>query len=266
MILDRIAEDTRQRVMDAKLNISLEDLQDLIKDRKEQKKIPRKEAFAFEKALRNSKISFICEVKKASPSKGIISPDFPYLQIALEYQAAGANAISVLTEPKYFQGSNEYLQEISKTVSIPVLRKDFTVDEYQLYEAKLIGADAVLLICSLLNTQHLKQYITICNELGLSALVEAHTEEEVFSAIEAGARIIGVNNRNLKTFEVDLNHCIRLRDLVPKDIIFVAESGIHTAEDMRKLSEAGVDAVLIGESFMRSTNKKEMMMELRKGI
>lgn len=263
MILDTIAESSRARVAKAKEKLSLEELKKKIYDGAGVRSFNSRLAFAFERALSEERVAFICEVKKASPSKGIISEDFPYLDIAREYEKAGADAISVLTEPEYFKGSNQYLTEISNLVHIPVLRKDFTVDEYQIYEAKVIGADAVLLICSLLDTDTLRDYLGICNELGLSALVEAHTEEEVTSAIKAGARIIGVNNRNLKTFEVDLKNSTNLRSLVPKDIIFVAESGIKTAEDVSVLKNAGVNAVLIGETLMRSPNKKELLSYLK---
>jgi indole-3-glycerol phosphate synthase len=187
------------------------------------------------------------------------------LQIAKDYENAGASAISCLTEPKWFKGENKYLKEIAENVNIPVLRKDFTVCPYQIYEAKILGASAVLLICALLNTEELKEYIKIANSLGLSALVEAHTEEEVYSAIDSSARIIGVNNRNLKDFTVDLNTCTRLRQLVPQNILFVGESGIKTSKDIAKLKDAKVDAVLIGETLMRSQNKKAMLMELNGG-
>jgi len=278
MILDTIAESTRKRVARAKEKCSLEELKAIIYDGICVRSFHNRYAFAFERALRTivyssvdkaeanlpkQSVAFICEVKKASPSKGVIAVDFPYLDIAREYEKAGANAISVLTEPEYFQGADHFLTEISDLVHIPVLRKDFTIDEYQIYEAKVIGADAVLLICSLLDTDTLRKYLSLCNELGLSALVEAHTEQEVISAVEAGARIIGVNNRNLQTFEVDLNNSIKLRSLVPKDIIFVAESGIQTAEDIELLRDAGVNAVLIGETLMRSKNKKEQLSYLR---
>lgn len=290
MILDTIAESSRTRVAKAKEKLSLEELKKKIYDGTGVRSFNNRLAFSFERALKknstsneeNSKVNtseennqmecitlseervaFICEVKKASPSKGIISEDFPYLDIAREYEKAGADAISVLTEPEYFKGSNQYLTEISNLVHIPVLRKDFTVDEYQIYEAKVIGADAVLLICSLLDTETLRDYLVICNELGLSALVEAHTEAEITSAIKAGARIIGVNNRNLQTFEVDLKNSTNLRSLVPKEIIFVAESGIKTAEDVSVLKNAGVNAVLIGETLMRSSNKKEILCYLK---
>jgi indole-3-glycerol phosphate synthase len=220
-------------------------------------------AFPFEAILRKPGLSFICEVKKASPSKGIIAADFPYLDIARDYELAGADAISVLTEPDYFLGCTDYLTDIRKHVGIPLLRKDFIIDDYQLYESKLIGADAVLLICALLDTETLRQCLSICDDLGLSALVEAHDETEVRSALSAGARIIGVNNRDLKTFEVDLGNCIRLRPLVPKDILFVAESGIKTADDINILHNAGIDAVLIGETLMRSSDKKAALNALR---
>jgi indole-3-glycerol phosphate synthase len=193
----------------------------------------------------------------------VISEDFPYLDIAREYEAAGACAISVLTEPDFFQGSNRYLSEISQQVKVPLLRKDFTIDEYQIYEAKVIGADAVLLICALLDTDTIRHYVEICNNLGLSALVEANTAQEVESAVAADAKIIGVNNRNLKTFEVHLETCTALRPLVPDGVLFVAESGIQTAEDIAILRQAGVDAVLIGETLMRSNDKSTALQNLR---
>lgn len=205
-------------------------------------------------------MSFICEVKKASPSKGLIASDFPYVDIAKDYEAAGAAAISVLTEPEYFLGSNEYLKEIRRHVSVPLLRKDFTVDPYQIFEAKVIGASAVLLICALLDTETLRTGIHLCDSLGMSALVEAHDEEEIKSALRAGARIIGVNNRNLKTFSVDFSNSIRLRSLVPDDVLFIAESGVKSADDIRLLHEAGVDGVLIGETLMRSADKKKYLI------
>lgn len=218
--------------------------------------------FPFEKALRADGVSLICEIKKASPSKGVIAEAFPYLEIAKDYEAAGAAAISVLTEPYYFKGDNRYLREIADTVSIPLLRKDFTVDEYMIYEAKTLGASAVLLICTLLDPNTLKEYIMIADSLGLSALVEAHDEAEVAVALAAGARVVGVNNRNLANFEVDINLSERLRKLVPPDILFVSESGIKTREDMRKLREIGADAALIGETVMRSGDKREAIKQL----
>ncbi len=219
--------------------------------------------FPFARALAQEGVSFICEVKKASPSKGLIAPDFPYLEIAKDYENAGASAISCLTEPFYFQGQDQYLREIAQTVRIPVLRKDFTVDEYMIYQAKTLGASAVLLICAILDDGQLCAYGQLAAELGLSALVEAHDEEEVERALRADAKIIGVNNRDLRTFTVDINNSLRLRRLVPKEILFVSESGIRTAEDIRNLRENGTDAVLIGETLMRSKEKERLLKEWR---
>lgn len=221
--------------------------------------------FEFEKALQGDDLSFICEVKKASPSKGIIAETFPYLQIAKDYEAAGASAISCLTEPKWFLGSDKYLKEIASAVSIPVLRKDFTVCEYQIYEAKTLGASAVLLICALLNSNTISRYIKICDELGISAVVEAHDESEVKSALSAGARIIGVNNRNLKDFSVDVNNSTRYREMIPADTVFVSESGIKTHDDIEVLLKNKTNAVLIGETLMRADDKTVALKELRYG-
>ena len=219
--------------------------------------------FEFENALKKPDISFICECKKASPSKGIIAENFPYLQIAKEYEKAGADCISVLTEPKWFLGSDDYLQEIAYNVSVPCIRKDFTVDDYMIYEAKLLGAKAVLLICSILDKNQIKEYISVCDRLGLSALVEAHDEKEVITAVESGARIIGVNNRNLNDFSVDTGNSRKLRELVPDNILFVSESGVKSAEDINLLRKAGADAVLIGETLMKADNKTAKLAELR---
>ena len=221
--------------------------------------------FEFEKALRGDDLSFICEVKKASPSKGIIAETFPYLQIAKDYEAAGASAISCLTEPKWFLGSDKYLKEIASAVSIPVLRKDFTVCEYQIYEAKTLGASAVLLICALLNSNTISKYIKICDELGISAVVEAHDESEVKSALSAGARIIGVNNRNLKYFSVDVNNSTRYREMIPAGTVFVSESGIKTHDDIEVLLKNKTNAVLIGETLMRADDKTAALKELKYG-
>ncbi|HIW85252.1 MAG TPA: indole-3-glycerol phosphate synthase TrpC [Candidatus Eubacterium faecipullorum] len=223
----------------------------------------QKGTFAFEKALSKNRLAFICEVKKASPSKGLISADFPYLAIARQYEAAGADCISCLTEPKWFLGSDEYLQEIAKTVQIPVLRKDFTVCDYQIYEAKLLGVGAVLLICALLSKQELEEYIDICDALGMSALVEAHDEKEIETAVRAGARVIGVNNRNLRDFSVDTSNAARLRALVPPGVLFVSESGVKTRSDIEKIEKSGANAVLIGETLMKSANIGEKLRELR---
>ena len=256
MILDTLAAASKKRAEAAKEKISLREMERLALLACEKTK---EKELSFEKALSSPDISFICEVKRASPSKGLIAPDFPYVDIAKEYEMAGADAISVLTEPEYFLGSNDYLTEISREVTLPLLRKDFTVDPYQIYEAKAIGASAVLLICALLDREALREGIRLCDSLGLSALVEAHDDREIHSALSAGARIIGVNNRNLKTFEVDFDNSIRLRNMVPDQVLFVAESGIRTKEHLRVLAEAGVDAVLIGESLMRSPDKKEII-------
>ena len=249
-ILDELADYARVRVENNKMRVSLEVI-------KEKAYALPKGDFEFEKALKKDGISLICEVKKASPSKGIIAEDFPYLEIAKDYEAAGADCISVLTEPKWFLGRDKYLKEITDNVSVPVIRKDFVVDEYMIYEAKLLGAKAVLLICSILDEQKIKYYKGICDELGLSALVEAHDEKEIEMAINAGARLIGVNNRNLKNFSVDINNSKRLRDLVPEDVIFVAESGVKTHEDIEAFKAAKVDAVLVGETLMRAKDKKD---------
>lgn len=226
----------------------------------------RRPAFAFEAVLRQPGMSFICEVKKASPSKGLIAPDFPYLEIAGDYEAAGAAAISVLTEPDYFQGEDRYLAEIREQVDIPLLRKDFIIDPCQIRQAACLGADAILLICSVLKQEELAAYLEYAGELGLSCLTEVHDEEELAGALEAGARIIGVNNRDLKTFTVDPGRSIRLRHLVPPDILFVSESGIYTPEDVRLLEENAVDAVLVGEALMRAPDRRACLRALKGAV
>jgi indole-3-glycerol phosphate synthase len=257
MILDKIVAATKTRIERAKELVPHDKMMELALESGVMT------GFPFEKALRKQDISFICEVKKASPSKGILVDDFPYLLIARGYERAGADAISVLTEPKYFKGGNNYLAEIKNEVSIPLLRKDFIVDSYQLYETKVLGASAVLLICALLETETLKKFISICNYLGLSVLAEAHDEKEIESALAADAGIIGVNNRNLRDFSVDISTSVRLRKFVPEDVLFIAESGIRTAEDVERMREAGVNGVLIGEALMQSQNKKGMLEYLR---
>lgn len=219
--------------------------------------------FPFERALEAPGMSFICECKKASPSKGLICPDFDPVAIARDYEDAGAAAVSVLTEPFFFEGDETYLRDVSAAVSIPTLRKDFVVDELMIYEAKLLGAAAVLLICAILDDDDLKRYVALCHELGLSALVEAYEPEEVPRALAAGARVVGVNNRDLRTFEVDFGRSIDLRPLVGPDRLFVSESGVETADDVARLREAGVDAVLIGETLMRAEDKRTKLAELR---
>ncbi|MDR3144648.1 MAG: indole-3-glycerol phosphate synthase TrpC [Treponema sp.] len=221
--------------------------------------------FPFEKALSAPGISFICEVKRASPSRGIIAADFPYLEIAREYQEAGAAAVSVLTEPDYFMGKDSYLREIAAAIDLPVLRKDFILDPYQIYEAKLLGAAAVLLICALLDRKTLEEYIALGASLGLSCLVEVHTPEELRAALDAGARIIGINNRDLKTFTVDIGVTARLRRLIPPGIVTVSESGVGSPGDIRFLAEQRIDGVLIGETLMRAADKKAELAGLRAG-
>ena len=255
-ILDQLAAYARERTEQAKRNLPPAEI------RRQALALP-KGTFPFEQALKKPGMSFICECKKASPSKGLIAPDFPYLSIAKEYEAAGADCLSVLTEPKWFLGSDAYLKEIAAAVSLPCLRKDFTVDAYMIYEAKVLGASAVLLICSLLRREEIREWIGLCDALGLSALVEAHDEGEVQTALEAGARIIGVNNRNLKDFSVDANTSRRLRKQIPPEVLFVSESGVSSAQDVQKLREIGADGVLIGETLMRAADKKARLAELR---
>lgn len=255
-ILDELAASARERVEKAKSVLSCNEI------RRHAEELPKGD-FEFEKAIAGEGISFICECKKASPSKGIIAEDFPYLQIAKDYEKAGAACISVLTEPTRFLGSDEYLREISAEVSIPCIRKDFTVDEYMIYEAKILGAKAVLLICSILSEQQISDYIAVCDSLGISALVETHDEREAEMAIRARARIIGVNNRNLKDFSVDTGNSRRMRELIPENILFVSESGVKGPEDIRILREAGADAVLIGETLMRAADKSAKLAELK---
>ena len=253
-MLDRIVEKTKER---------LENSEKSFKDSIDMSTIEHD--FPFEKALREKPIAIISEVKRASPSKGMIAEDFDYLAIAREYEKSGASAISVLTEPDFFKGSIRYLAEIAEEVNIPLLRKDFIIDDSMIYEAKASGASAVLLIAAILDDSQLREFIELAHSLGLSALVEAHDEEEIQRALKAGARVIGVNNRNLKDFTVDLNNSINLRKLVPEEIIFVSESGIKTAEDVSRLKENNIDAVLIGETLMRSDNKRELIQELKNG-
>lgn len=255
-LLKQISQDTKKRVEQAKREISFEEMKTLALT------MP-KGAFAFEKALRKPGISMICECKKASPSKGLIAEDFPYMDIAKCYENAGADAISVLTEPKWFLGRNEYLKEIAEKTAVPCLRKDFTIDEYMIYEAKVLGASAVLLICSLLTEEEIEKDLEICEQLGLSALTEVHNEQEIQIALRAGSRLIGVNNRCLEDFTVDHDRSRQLRNLVPKDILFVAESGVKTRKDVEAMEKIGADGVLIGEALMRASDKKAKLRELR---
>ena len=259
MILDTIARATKMRIENEKKQLSPEKMEAAARA------LPCNTGFPFEKALQKQGITYICEIKKASPSKGLIAKDFPYLSIAKEYEHAGAGAISVLTEPQFFLGSDLYLQEIHRVVSVPVLRKDFVLDSYQIFQAKVLGAQAVLLICALLDYAALKAGIRLCSELGLSALVEAHTPPQVKTALKAGARIIGISNRDLQTFKVDLQTCLTLRSLIPKEVLFVAESGVQTPDDINALRRAHVDGILIGETLMRSENKKAALAALNGG-
>ena len=256
MILDTIVEATKIRVAQEKQVESPEAVKAAALA------LPSDTGFPFEAALRQQDFNFICEVKKASPSKGIIAEHFPYLDIAKEYEVAGAAAISVLTEPDFFKGDKKYLQEIASTVKIPVLRKDFIIDEYQIYQAKVWGASAILLICACLDVPTLTKFRELADSLGLSSLVEAHDEQEVQMAIDCGARIIGVNNRNLKDFTVDVQNSVRLRNLVQDDVIFVSESGLETPEDIQVLRDNNIGVALMGETFMRSPNKVEKLAYL----
>lgn len=251
-ILDKITEKTKTRT--EKLNIN--DLKEKVQN------LPRKD-FIFKNALSGDKIKIISEIKKASPSKGLICQDFDPIKIAKEYNEAKTDCISILTEPYFFLGNNAYIKDVKKVTDIPILRKDFIIDEKQIYESKIIGADCILLICAILDEKKLKEFLNLAHKLCLSALVEAHNEDEIKTALNCNAEIIGVNNRNLKTFEVDFNNTFKLRKLVPDDIIFVSESGIKTREDIIKLEENNVNAVLIGEIFMKSKNKIEEIKKLR---
>lgn len=256
-ILDQLADHARVRVTEDKEKISPDEIKALAAGSK------TSNGNAFYTAVSKPGMSFICEVKKASPSKGLIDPVFDYKQIARDYEAAGADCISCLTEPKWFLGSDEIFREIRGIVSTPMIRKDFIVDEYQIYQSKLLGADCVLLICALLDTQTIARYLAVCEELGLAALTETHDEEEIRSAVSAGARMIGVNNRNLRDFSVDFNNAAALRDLIPPDRLYIAESGIKIPSDAAALKKIGADAILIGEMLMRADNKKTMLSALK---
>ncbi len=257
MILQELAKTAAKRIKVMKQEVSLDEMKQLASS------VMPATPFTFEQALKKDGLSFICEVKRASPSKGELVKKFDYMGIAADYEKAGADCISVLTEPSRFLGDDRYLSEIANKVSVPLLRKDFVVDEYMIYQAKHLKASAVLLICTLLDDVTLKKYVDICHTIGISALVEAHCEAEVESALRAGARIIGINNRNLKDFSVDLNNTIRLRKCIPTDILCVAESGIYTAEHIEQLNEALVDAVLIGECLMLADHKQDKLKELK---
>ncbi|MDO5334595.1 MAG: indole-3-glycerol phosphate synthase TrpC [Coriobacteriia bacterium] len=262
-ILDRIADATRRRVAQEEAHISLGELKLLCKAA-EYGSSKLGQGKRFTDALAKPGLSLICEAKKASPSKGIISPDFPYLAIAHEYEAAGADAISCLTEPEWFLGTDKIFRDIRRSVDAPMLRKDFTVSEYQIYQARLMGADAVLLICSLLDDEHLQSYLELTHELGMAALVEAHDEREVEQALQADARIIGVNNRKLADFSVDFENAGHLRSLVGDDRLFVAESGVSVEQDIARIAHMKADAALVGEALMRSKDRTETLAAFRK--
>jgi len=265
MILDRIIESTKKRVEKNKNDRPFADVKEAALTRLSKEGEMEINELPFYQAIAKKNMSFICEVKKASPSKGLIAKEFPYLTIAKEYEKAGASAISVLTEPQFFKGCGRYLSEIKKEVAIPVLRKDFIIDDYQIYEAKMWGADAILLISSVLDTAALSKFIKLAHNLNMAALCETRTREEVASALAAGAHMIGVNNRDLKTFRVDMHKSVSLRKLVPPDVLFVSESGIKSNQDIAPLMEAGVDSVLIGESMMLAPDKSAFLRDL-KGI
>lgn len=257
-ILQTIAAHARTRVAAERAKISLEELKALCQE------AGPGQGEQFVSALNRPGLSFLCEIKKASPSKGLISPDFPYLDIARAYEAAGADGVSCLTEPKWFLGSDDIFRQVRRTISLPMLRKDFTVDEYQIYQARLMGANAVLLIVSLLDGETLKGYLDLCRSLGLAALVETHDGQEVDAALNAGAEIIGVNNRNLKDFSVDFSNTARLRDRIPPGVLYVAESGLTGPEDAAALKQLGADAALVGEALMRAPDKGAMLASLRR--
>ncbi len=258
-MLDEIVEKTKERLIESKKNKSLDEIKNEVQE------LEITNDFPFKKALSEDGISIIAEVKRASPSKGLIAEDFDYLTIAKEYEEAGASAISVLTEPYFFKGSNDYLKEISECVGIPILRKDFVIDEYMIWEAKALGASAVLLIVSILSIVELKKFLDLAHDLGLSAIVETHDGDEIRTALNVGAEIVGVNNRDLTDFTVNIENSINLRRCVSGDVVFISESGIKTPEDVRKLKENDVDAVLIGETLMKSEDKKSMISELKNG-
>ena len=257
MILDDIVATQKIRIEHEKKEKNIKVL------KQEVLSLPLSEKFFFEETLKDKDFSFICEIKKASPSKGIIVEDFPYTNIAKEYEQAGATAISVLTEPNFFKGSDKFLKDVADIVNIPILRKDFIVDEYQIYQAKLIGADAILLICAILDEKILNKFLNIANNLKLSCLVETHNEYEIKMALNSEAKIIGINNRDLKTFRVDIKTSLELQKFIPKNKILISESGIKTVQDIKILKENGFNGALIGESIMLSKNKKQFLLKLQ---
>ena len=256
MILDDIIAKQKERIKKEK------DIKSFDVLKQEAENLPISKNFFFEESLKSKDFAFICEIKKASPSKGIIVDDFPYTDIAQEYEKAGAAAISVLTEPHFFKGNDKFLNDVAEIVNIPVLRKDFIIDEYQIYQAKSIGADAILLICAILDEETLKTFFNTATKLKLSCLVETHNEDEIKKALNSGAKIIGINNRDLKNFKVDINTSLKLKKYIPKDKIIISESGIKTAEDIKILKQSGFKGALIGESMMLSKNKQQFLSNL----
>jgi indole-3-glycerol phosphate synthase len=253
VILDEIYKHKLLEVEESKKRVSLSKLEGKLS-----RLAPTKD---FEAALRDGKgIKLIAEIKAASPSRGVLREGLDPVKLALEYQAAGANAISVLTDEKFFRGSLSHLKEVRKAVDLPLLRKDFIIDSYQLYEARVAGADATLLIARLLDKKTLESFMNIAGQLGLACLVEVHTEEELRKVLDTTARLIGINNRDLDTFKVDLDTTLRLLPLIPRDRLVVSESGIHTREDVQRLQEAGVRAILVGEALVRS---KDVVSRIR---
>lgn len=276
MILDTLAQATKKRIDGQKQLKSLEALKQELSEKAKRGELvlPDKEKsfeenfnnpslYRFEKNLKGKGIHIIAEVKKASPSKGLIDPNFDYMKVARDYEMAGVDCVSCLTEPDYFKGSDEIFMEIRRALKTPMIRKDFTVDEYMIYQAKLMGADCILLICAILDDEALMSYYKLADSLGFSVLVETHDEEEMERALKIGARMIGVNNRNLKDFTVDIGNSIRLRKMVPENVIFVAESGIKTREDIKELEDCGTNGVLIGETFMRAADKAKELKLLK---
>ena len=259
MIIDDIIESTKERVAQNKKLHPIEKIAAVAFDK------PINFDYPFEKALRKPGLSYIMEVKRAIPTKGQITQNFDYKTIAKEYEDIGASAISVVTEPDFFKGDDDFLAEIAKIVKIPVLRNDFIVDEYMVYESKLLGADAIILLCSVLDEITLMRCLNLAERLGMSALVEAHSSMQVKKALRVGAKIIGVNNCDLRTFKVDMKNSVELRSMVGDDIIFVSESGIKTADDIKVLEENNVDAVLIGETLMKSHDKRKTF-EILQGL
>ena len=257
MILDDLVTATKKRMAAEKRIYSLEEL------KQQSQKAPMKNPQLIVDKLLEPKLTFIAEIKKASPSKGVIVQDFPYLEIAQEYQANKIDMISVLTEPDYFQGNLKYLQQITQEVDLPVLRKDFTIDSYMIYQAKIAQASLILLIVAILSDGQLKDYLKLAKELGLAAIVEVHDETELKRALRAKSKIIGINNRNLKDFSVNFNNSLKLKKLIPADIPVIAESGIKTKTDIKLLKKAGINGVLIGETFMKAKNKAEIINDFK---